>query len=63
MKISEGDLVSRKYDLKMSHIKHGLVVKRDPNGFLVANRGGKIEDFWDEYDLEIVSALNGRNDS
>lgn len=63
MKISEGDLVSRKYDLKMSHIKHGLVVKRDTNGFLVVNWGGKIEDFWDEYDLEIVSALNGRNDS
>lgn len=52
-KIQPGDLVMRKYEIKMWGINLiGHVVERDGNGFLSVQWGTKLEHMWDEYDLE-----------
>lgn len=53
--IKQGDLVKRKYSINIMTSKVGLVIGRDSNGYLIISWSGKIEDFWDDYDLEVVS--------
>ena len=51
-KIEPGDLVVRKYEIKIPNfVKAGFVIERDRNGFLTVSWGNKIEYMWDDYDL------------
>ncbi len=51
-RIEPGDLVVRKYEIKMPNfVKAGFVLERDRNGFLTVSWGNKIEYMWDDYDL------------
>jgi hypothetical protein len=51
-RIEVGDLVVRKYEIKISNlVKAGIVIERDRNGYLSVSWGNKIEYMWDEYDL------------
>jgi len=54
--IKTGDLVTRKYTINIASSKFGLVIGRESNGYLIISWSGKIEDFWDEYDLDIVNS-------
>lgn len=50
--IGVGDLVKRRYDLRLEHVRtFGVVLERDRNGFLTVIWGEKVEHMWDDYDL------------
>lgn len=52
MTIKPGDLVMRKYEIKLSNIpRTGLVIDRDTNGYLVIMWGHNVEYMWDDYDV------------
>lgn len=56
--IRPGDLVIRNYQLRIHHCTYGLVLGREPNGYLSIMWGSKLEDMWDPGDLTLVSSLH-----
>ena len=51
-RLRAGDLVKRRYELRLPDVQLlGVVLERDRNGFLTVVWGDKVEHMWDDYDL------------